>query len=175
MTIGIIPKATRQKPGDHATILIGYLPIPKLDNFSQDMRSVNGHRLFHYCMKRLLSPLVEVAEKGVDVTSADGFVSRVFPILAAYVADFPEQCLVACCKESFCLKCRVRPQDRGDLVKSALQEQKRTEVILEHKRTGRRVPAFNNEGIREVYDPFWKSAPHRHIYMLHSRHPTSAP
>ena len=94
-------------------------------------------------MKRLVNPIVKVAETGVDITSADGFVSCVFPILAAYIANFPEQCLVACCKESFCPKCRVHPEERGELVKLALWEQKRIEIILEHKRTSRQVLAFN--------------------------------
>ncbi|EDR12092.1 uncharacterized protein LACBIDRAFT_311067 [Laccaria bicolor S238N-H82] len=119
LTIGNIDKDKRHKPTAHATVLIGYLPVAKLDNYTE-----------------ILAPIVEAGKDGVDVVCADSFIRRVFPLLAAYVADFPEQCLVACCKESYCPKCLVTPEKRGLFVKSLLHDEEHTKVILEHKVSG---------------------------------------
>ena len=114
VTHGLLMKNIRRQPSSHATVLVGYLPIAKLECYSDSECSLAGYCLFHYCMSRLLDPLVMAGENGIKMVCADGFVRLVFPILAAYVADYPEQCLIACCMENRCPCCCVNPDSQGD-------------------------------------------------------------
>ena len=114
MTIGNTSKDVCHQPSQHTCVLLGYLPTAKLECYSSGRRLVERYRLFHYCMSQILKPLVACGKEGVLMTCPDGLVWCVFPILAAYVANFPEQCLVACCKESRCPKCTVARDKRGE-------------------------------------------------------------
>ncbi|KAG9030543.1 hypothetical protein FS837_003250 [Tulasnella sp. UAMH 9824] len=94
LTIGNINKSLRRRPSQRAMVLLGYLPVTKLHCFQLQDRSNQGHRLFHRAMRHVLQPLARAGTGGVFMTCADGNIRRVHPILASYIADYPEQCLM---------------------------------------------------------------------------------
>ncbi|KAJ3549253.1 hypothetical protein NM688_g5199 [Phlebia brevispora] len=175
LTIGNIAKDIRRSPSARATILIGYLPVTKLENFSKENRALRGYQLFHDCMRSLLKPLVAAGMNGITMDCADGFQRKIYPIVAAYVADHPEQCLIACCQENRCPKCLVDPDKRGDVVSSLLRDPKMTASALKAAVEGDITASFVTRGLRAVR-PFWADLPHCDIFscitpdILHQLH-----
>ncbi len=163
LSIGNIAKATRRSPSLRATVLIGYLPVAKLEVFSEKKCSLFGYQLFHDCMRSLLKPLVEAGTKGVDMVCSDGFIRTIYPIVAAYIADHQEPCLVACCQENQCPKCLVEPKQRGSTLHSLLRDSKTTAAMLQEAVTGEKPAGFKDAGLRAVY-PFWLELPQCDIF-----------
>jgi hypothetical protein len=185
ISIANIDKATRRKTSSGANILLGYLPVPKLDLFeSETSRRDAGQQFFHDCMFKLVEPLIHAGTAGVDMVCADGRIRRVFPILAAYVADAPEQALVACVKESFCPKCTVPSDQRGENLTQLdfqqhypLRDPHRTLRILRTvERNNVKTDTFKREGLRPNFHPFWERLPHTNVFtaitpdILHQLH-----
>ncbi len=99
----------------------------------------------------------------------------VYPILAAYVADYPEQCLIGGCMENRCPKCKAKSDKLGDHVCSPPQDQKETIQILKQASDGLDPPEFTDWGLCPV-NPFWVDLPHCNIFqcftpdILHQLH-----
>ncbi|KAF8814138.1 hypothetical protein BYT27DRAFT_7206323 [Phlegmacium glaucopus] len=165
LSIGNIEKEVCCQPTARAMVLVAYLPVAKLQCFSKGKRSAQGYQLFHECMRMILKPLVKAGQNGVDVDCADGFIRTVYPILAAYIADYPEQCLVACCKESACPTCTVDPK----------QHPEKTLKLFKRQAKGENPAEFKSQSLR-IMDPFWKDLPHCNIFscitpdILHQLH-----
>jgi hypothetical protein len=115
------------------------------------------------------------------MTCPDGVERTVFPILAAYMADFPEQCLVACCQESRCPKCLAAAKDRGNGTPSPPRTPKVILPLLKSSQPGlqQTLPqkrTFASYGLRAVPSPFWRTLPHCNIFsaitpdILHQLH-----
>lgn len=127
-------------------------------------------------MKAILLPLVDAGKSGVDMVCVDGFIRSVYPILAAYIADYPEQCLVVCCKENSCPKCTVTPKSRGDYrVQSVLRDPEKTLEAIDGQANGEHPAEFKDQNLRLV-NPFWRDLPHCDIFscitpdLLHQLH-----
>ncbi|KAG8724983.1 hypothetical protein FRC09_011011 [Ceratobasidium sp. 395] len=155
LTIGNLPKRLRRRTSKRGNVLLGYLPVAKLDCVSdKEMRRFQRRDLFHKCMGIILAPLREACETGVEALCADGGVRRIYPALASYIADFPEQCKVACTKGTHCPLCTVGPDQRGDLANAPPRTRDKViNAMDEHKVGG--SAAFERLGLYDV-EPFWK-------------------
>ncbi|KAI6041032.1 hypothetical protein EDC04DRAFT_2867355 [Pisolithus marmoratus] len=154
-----------------------------IGNISKDLKcfekktcSLAGYRLFHHAMSLLLRPLVDAGHNGKAMVCANGYLCHVHPILAAYVADFPEQCLVACNKESHCPCCLVQSNKQGDHEENPWHSMADTLKMLQCKHRNGRSRKFDDKGLHAVYKLFWKDLPFTNIFacitpnILHQLH-----
>ena len=72
ITVGNINKAIHQKPLEDAVILLGYLPVSKLDKILPSAKSALQHQLFHNCIKELLQLLVKAGANGIEILCSNG-------------------------------------------------------------------------------------------------------
>lgn len=173
LTLGNLPKTVRRKPSQHAAVLVGYLSVDKIcrDKLTKQEHRARNQRLFHESMRLIMAPLKDLGESGIEMTSGDGLVRKVHPVLASYVADYPEQCLVTCSKYGTCPKCQCPADKLQDMIAHPNRTQKWTlGVIDEAKRTSATASEFHKycmdrEVSGSVYRPFWDGFPHTDINL----------
>ncbi|QRV73383.1 plasma membrane ATPase 4 [Ceratobasidium sp. AG-Ba] len=156
LTIGNIPKRLRRKTSKRANILLGYLPVPKLDcETSEEERRYHRRNLFHTS---------KACKDDIEVVCADGGIRRIYPVLAAYIADFIEQCKVACIKQTHCPLCSVDPQGKGDLGNAPPRTHDEIIDAMDgHREEG--SANFERLGLYNV-DLFWKDFPYLRVEYL---------
>ncbi|KAF8233806.1 hypothetical protein L208DRAFT_1265123, partial [Tricholoma matsutake] len=172
LTIGNLLKSICRKPSCHACILIGYLPVDKINCSSLTQNELHAHRqhLFHESMKMILSPLIKAGLEGVDMTTGDGRVYCIHPVLAAYAVDYPEQCLVACTKYGTCPKCKATANDLQHMCPTELRTKKWTlEVIDDSMASSQTSSQFYSNCMAmdvsgSLNTPFWKDLPYMDIH-----------
>ncbi|KAF5343887.1 hypothetical protein D9757_015253 [Collybiopsis confluens] len=177
LTIGNIPKSLRRKPGSRACTLIAYLFADKLDKVGLNDTSLKlrNYELFHRSMSVILEPLKTAGHPsgpGIQMVGSDGAVRRVYPLLAAYIADYPEQCLVTCTKYGTCPKCQCPAQKLDITTVSAPRTQEWTGGVIQQARTlfqgrGRAIHAcaMESEVAGGDYEPFWVGFPLMDIHQ----------
>lgn len=126
-------------------------------------------------MRVMPGSLKAAGRDGVRMDCADGFVRKIFPILAAYIADYPEQCLVCCCMENSCPGCLCFPRWRGHTDHAPKRDPADTLRALSEQSKGESPPEFKAQNLRPI-NPFWADLPHCDIFscmtpdLLHELH-----
>ena len=129
-------------------------------------------------MQKVLQPLKDAGCSGVAMTCTDGYQHHVFPILSAYMAEHPEQCLIACTKENCCPQCNISPDWHEENKFSAwlLQDLEKTKKYLSMEKKGQKTKEFEDEGLQAMFEPFWLDLPHANTFtcftpdILHQLH-----
>ena len=105
-------------------------------------------------MKVLLALLIEAGKQGVPMTCADGLIHQVYPILVAYVADHPEQCLITCCRENRCPQCLVPQDEHSKETPYPLHSQLVSLDLFRQEAQGEDIPELKEYSLHPVPDPF---------------------
>ena len=140
-------------------------------NMSDQEHRIRVQRVFHETMRVVLEPLINAGKEGVEMTSSDGSVRDIFPLLSCYVADYPEQCLVACSKYGTCPKCRTKATELGNEEEAERRIQSWTQTVIceasaycqefpEHRRACHfHTYCMDRDVAGTVHRPFWDDLP----------------
>ncbi|KAG1837979.1 hypothetical protein DFJ58DRAFT_626361, partial [Suillus subalutaceus] len=113
----------------------------------------------------------EAGMKGMEVTGGDGKFRKVHPVLACYVMDYLEQCLVTCTKYGTCPKCHRSTNDLNLKTPGERHTQTWTlGVIKEAKASSPSLHQFDSKCQASdvsgtVQHPFWEGCPYTNIHL----------
>ena len=128
-------------------------------------------------MNFILSPLKVAGIQGIEVMSGDGVVCRGHPIVAAYVGDYPEQCLATDAFSGDCPVCDCQNKMLG-VYPCQHQHQNLDNVLdaLNQLGSPQYVQACRDANIKPIQHPFWQDLPYVNIFqsitpdILHQLH-----
>ncbi|KAF7350001.1 hypothetical protein MVEN_01301600 [Mycena venus] len=106
MSNGLVYNGVR-RAHRNAVTLIGFLAIPKTDRENKDTAEFRTFRrnLFHGSLRHILQSLKPGMTTPEVALFGDGHYRRVIYGLGPYIADYPEQVLLACVVQGWCARC----------------------------------------------------------------------
>ncbi|KAJ7674002.1 hypothetical protein DFH06DRAFT_1445580 [Mycena polygramma] len=130
MSNGLVHNGVR-RAHRNAVTLIGFLAIPKTDRENQDSVEFRTFRrnLFHGSLRHILASLKPGMTVPEVTLFADGHYRRAVYGLGPYIADYPEQVLLACVVQGWCAKCTASSKDLDG--PSGRRSQAHTESLFE--------------------------------------------
>ncbi|KAG1844764.1 hypothetical protein C8R48DRAFT_750825 [Suillus tomentosus] len=163
MSIGNIRNNVR-RAHRNGVVLLGFLAIPKADN--EDTKDAHFRKfrrqLLHSSLAKMLETLKPGMTKPEVVHCPDGHFRRAVYGLGPYIADYPEQALLACIVQNWCPKCTA-PADSLDEGTYGRRSRNHTEVLVEEFELG---VLWDEYGLVGDIVPFTNYFPRADIHEL---------
>ena len=96
LSLANIDADIRSKSSLHSFLLLALLPVPSFVHNKSHMWGLLSNCLVHQCLNFVLKPLKIAAAIGVMMSDPIGNLRHCYTPLVAYIADMPEQSLIAC-------------------------------------------------------------------------------
>ncbi|KAG1724322.1 uncharacterized protein EDB91DRAFT_1255279 [Suillus paluster] len=96
ISLANIHAGVRMKATSHAFALVAYLPIPKFLNVSKPVHAILSARVYHFAISIVMRNLKLAARDGCPMSDPRGDLRMIHTPLVAWIADYPEQLLIAC-------------------------------------------------------------------------------
>jgi hypothetical protein len=96
LSIANIHAGVRMKATSHSFALAAYLPIPKFLNVSQPVQAILAARVYHFAISIITKNLKVAQRDGAVMSDPMGDLRVIHTPLVAWIADYPEQLLIAC-------------------------------------------------------------------------------
>ena len=177
MSLGNLHMNLRSSPSTGSWLPIAYLLLceweTELESTQKDdsFHGICTSRLFHQALKYVLHTLEEAGRVGVQMADGGGDIRQCFPLLAAYLGDYPEQILVNIAPYDASPVTTATRNDTGSakrfpertykVIMEALQELREEfgeeETAEDTLRYHVRASAL---GLSAVREPFWEHLPH---------------
>jgi len=160
LTIGNIRKDIRHTRKNCAWVLVGLIPCPPKG-------AKNIDESWHSAVGTVLSQMwhLGITGRGLKCDFVDGFQRQCYPLLAAWVGDYPEQVMIAEVSYASCCVCEIpkgvpmghsafRPHDTS-----------RDQHIYSELLEANHIDALHTVGVHPICNQFWQY-PLCNVYWL---------
>ncbi|KAI5987164.1 hypothetical protein EDC04DRAFT_2873452 [Pisolithus marmoratus] len=164
ISTGNVHNGMRHAHGE-AVSLLGFLSIPKTDQeFESDPEFCTSRRHpFHTSLEAIFHAMHPAMEKPQIVKGADGHYCRAIYALGPYIADYPEQALLACIVQGWCPKCTAHHANLDNDPNAILHNHEYSQLLMDSFAS--HVP-WQKYGIVDDILPFTASFPCANIHKL---------
>jgi Plavaka transposase len=163
LTLANINGEVRAKVSSHAWLCVAYIPIPTFKpSVPKDFHTILSARIWHHCIDICMESLKKAASYGATAADAMGNIRHIFTPLVAWVADNPEQHLIAGVTKNTSPISTATILEFGDAYphpprsgRSTLDMLERLEARVNPWDVASFITAAKGEGLNGVHKPFW--------------------